>query len=215
MRETCLISSIATVVILVGTSQSIASIVSGPISFGGHDYYVLSKNTWTASEAEAVTLGGHLVAINDLLEDQFILNSIILGQGHDTDPLWIGLSDAASENTFVWSNGDPPPGPPGPPGYDNWKPNEPNNYNGDEDYVAINWEYARNGGSRGWNDAPVGGSVGFGGTSDGPYYGIAEVSTGAVPEATSFLIWGLLGLTVARCGSRRRQAESRMACTGS
>lgn len=39
--------------------------------------------------------------------------------------------------------------------------------------------------------------------------------SGAVPEANSFLIWGLLGLTVAGCGSRRREGESRIAYTGS
>jgi hypothetical protein len=210
MQKSFVISWVASLVVVFSASQTRASIVNGPFSYGGHDYYVLSKGSWTASEADAIALGGHLVTVNDAAENQFLIDNILdgVGLGHSFDPMWIGLSDAASENTFVWSNGDPFV-------YNNWKLNEPNNYNGDEDYVAINWEYARNGGSRGWNDTPVGGSFGFGGNSDGPYFGIAEVNTGAVPEATSFLIWGLLGLTVAGCGSRRRDAERRMAYTGS
>ena len=59
------------------TGQLAAGILSGPaINPGpGHTYYLLTQNTWTASEAEAVTLGGHLVTINDSAENDWVLNT--------------------------------------------------------------------------------------------------------------------------------------------
>ena len=40
--------------------QSRADIIVGPITnpANGHDYYLLTPNNWTASEAEAEALGG-------------------------------------------------------------------------------------------------------------------------------------------------------------
>ena len=49
------------------TGPLTASILQGAVTnpANGHTYYLLTQNTWTASEAEAVTLGGHLVTAND------------------------------------------------------------------------------------------------------------------------------------------------------
>ena len=44
-----------------------AAVLAGPLAnaANGHVYYLLSTNSWTLAEAEAVNLGGHLVTIND------------------------------------------------------------------------------------------------------------------------------------------------------
>ncbi len=44
---------------------------------------------------------------------------------------WIGLSDAAVENKFVWQNNYTELG------YSLWNPGEPNNSNSDEDCVML------------------------------------------------------------------------------
>ena len=39
---------------LVAVSGAQASVTSGPIQYNGHDYYLLSNQTWDQAEAEAV-----------------------------------------------------------------------------------------------------------------------------------------------------------------
>jgi hypothetical protein len=44
-----------------------AGILAGPFvnPANGHSYYLLSQNTWSNAEAEAVSLGGHLATIRN------------------------------------------------------------------------------------------------------------------------------------------------------
>ncbi len=102
--------------------------LSGPIvnPANGHKYYLLNANTWTASEAEAVALGGHLATVNDAAENAWITTTFSAPYYY----LWIGLNDAAVEGQFVWSSGQPRT-------YLDWYPGEPNSYASDEDYVLI------------------------------------------------------------------------------
>src|SRR5688572_15573049 len=106
-----------------------AAVLAGPITnaANAHIYYLLSTNTWTASEAEAVGLGGHLVTINDAAENQWVQNTFFPWTGDAG--LWIGLNDAANEGQFVWASGEPVT-------FIYWYPGEPNNLGG-EDYAAI------------------------------------------------------------------------------
>ncbi len=117
-------------------SPASASPVVGPITnpANGHDYYLLEGATWTAAEAEAVSLGGHLVTINDAAEHDWIYTTG-LGSAHR----WIGLTDSAQEGSWVWISGEPVT-------YTRWLSGEPNNLGGVEDYA----ETDRNG----WNDVP-------------------------------------------------------------
>lgn len=127
----------------------------------GHLYCVIASSTalegvsWTAAEAAAVALGGHLVTINNAAENQWI------AERFSRFPyLWIGLNDAASEGTFRWSSGQPVT-------YQNFYSGEPNNYEGGEDYVHI---YNFSSGSWKWNDnqnSPT--------RDQGPFYGLAEL----------------------------------------
>lgn len=55
--------------------------------------------------------------------------------------------------------------------------NEPTDSPPGEYYGTINWHRAQTGGPVGtWNDTPLGGTTGYGGTSNGPYYGIAATA---------------------------------------
>jgi hypothetical protein len=64
--------------------------------------------------------------------------------------------------------------------YSNWHPGQPDNFSPGENYAAMNWHYSDSPprGIKGdWNDAPLNGTVGFGGTTDGPYFGLVERDT--------------------------------------
>jgi lectin-like protein len=91
----------------------------------GSVYTLTQPGNWFQAEAEANSLGGHLVAINSAEEEQLLLT--LFG---GTEPFWIGLTDQVVEGVFVWTDGEPLT-------YSNWAPGEPNNEN-DEDYVNTN-----------------------------------------------------------------------------
>lgn len=117
---------LAAVFILSATGAVEAALLTGPVvnPANGHTYYLLSSNTWTDSENEAVTLGGHLTTINDADENAWVLSTFSFYGGTYKD-LWIGLSDFASEGNWVWANGETS-------SFRNWSVGEPNN-GGDQD----------------------------------------------------------------------------------
>jgi hypothetical protein len=145
------------------------------LDFQSHTYSLLDTSmNWTDSEAEAVSLGGHLVTINDALENQFVLTffaNALPGNGR----VWLGLSDAVSEGSFFWANGEPVT-------YTNWDFNEPNNA-GNEDYVAM---YSGNGF---WVDVQDLANPGI-----GDVFGVVEVAPVPVPAAIWLLASGMIGL---------------------
>jgi hypothetical protein len=173
--------------------------------YSGHTYELTSfASSWTQAEAEAVARGGHLVAINTPEEQSFLNQTFLSGTDQDRI-LWTGLTDRAVEGVFGWSNGDPL-------GYTNWRAFEPNNLTTTptgfmpegEDYVVLNWGYARDGHAVSqygrWNDVPNVGSLGYGDFTDGPYFGIIELPTDAstiatpAPAGLDLLGAGALGL---------------------
>ena len=94
----------------------------------GSEYRLSSPGTWPEAEAEAVSLGGHLVAVDNSLEDQWLLG-IFGSLGIGPDALWIGLTDAAAESVWTWSNGQPVT-------YTNWQAGAPDT-SGNQDYAAM------------------------------------------------------------------------------
>ncbi|HXJ75077.1 MAG TPA: C-type lectin domain-containing protein, partial [Candidatus Dormibacteraeota bacterium] len=141
-----------------------AAVLAGPITnaANSHIYYLLSTNTWRASEAEARALGGNLVTINDAAENEWVLNTFFPLTGVPYASLWIGLNDAANEGQFVWANGEPV-------AFTYWYPGEPNNAGvGGEDYATIRHpSEAPPTGS--WNDLAD--------TPNPPTFGVVEVPT--------------------------------------
>lgn len=150
------------------------------IGGNGH-YYGITDSTmsWTAAEDFARTLGGHLVAINSVAEQAFIETTLLTGANEKTIA-WIGLNDAASEGSYVWTTGEPV-------SFFNWAPGEPNDNQNvfDEDYVAINYYYNQNGATKGkWIDAPDNG-VPNAGTATGPYRGLIEAPEAPATSTTA------------------------------
>jgi hypothetical protein len=155
-------------------------VISGPIvnPANGHTYYLLSSDTWTASQAAAVSLGGNLVTINDAAEQTWVFGTFAGFGGATNRFLWIGLNDVAAEGTFVWVSGEPL-------GFTNWAVGEPNNNNGNEDYVAM-FPILFSTGE--WNDF-----------NNGPFEGFLSsgvVEVAPVPEPTTIVMAfsGLAGL---------------------
>ncbi|KAJ8320164.1 hypothetical protein KUTeg_001751 [Tegillarca granosa] len=60
---------------------------------------------WDLAEANCVKRGGHLVTIQDIAEQNFILSTLrtlhFSGKG-----VWIGLTDYGHESRFTWSSGE-------------------------------------------------------------------------------------------------------------
>ncbi|WP_282135464.1 MopE-related protein [Seonamhaeicola maritimus] len=120
-------------------SATCANIIFGPIinPANGHTYLMLDHSTWSDAEAMANTLGGHLVAINDADENNYVISNFLNRQG--VESVWIGLSDIETEGVYEWTNGDPVT-------FTGWGSGEPNDglSCGTEDVVHI-W-------NPGWND---------------------------------------------------------------
>lgn len=165
--------------------------ITSPIN--GHDDYLLDKATWTASEAEAITFGGHLATINSAAENTWIASTFAT-YGSVNRLLWIGLNDAAVEGTFVWASGQPVV-------YLNWVPGEPNNNVGIEHYGG----FFVPGDNRfpSWNDWPDDAYGGLG-------YGVVEV-VAPVPEIDPAGLGSVLALVGGAIGlaERRRRGTAR------
>ena len=141
-----------------------AGIRAGPVinPANGHAYYLLSQNTWSNAEAEAVSLGEHLATIRNAGENQWVFSTF----GSCGGALWIGLTDRAKVFTFKWVSGEPL-------SYTNFSGDQPDNGTGGVEYYVHIWAAALKPCSDNckWND------YGNGDTVLGvPLYGVAEIS---------------------------------------
>ncbi len=110
------------------TTASTTTTVQGGIAFNGHTYVVGTPGqTWAQAKAEAIAMGGHLVAISNAAENVFIATTF----GGDR-AIWLGFTDVAVEGTFVWLTGEPF-------AYTNWLPEEPTDGggNGTQDFGVM------------------------------------------------------------------------------
>ncbi|GAT31489.1 PEP-CTERM protein-sorting domain-containing protein [Terrimicrobium sacchariphilum] len=180
---------LAAVFILSATGAVEAAVLTGPVvnPANGHTYYLLNSNIWTASENEAIDLGGHLTTINDADENAWVLSTFSFYGGTYKD-LWIGLSDFASEGNWVWANGETS-------SFRNWSVGEPNNA-GDQDYGFI---LGLGRGTAGyWDDY-------FNANTAPPFplHGVVEI----VPEPSTWALLALSGATLFLLKRRKQSAR--------
>lgn len=141
-----------------------AGILAGPVinPANGHSYYLLTQNTWSDAEAEAVSLGGHLATIRNAEEDRWVY-STFSGYG---GALWIGLTDRQKVFRFTWISGEPV-------SYKNWSGGQPDNGTGGIEFCGHIWPQGHTHPGQ-WNDyADVDTVLSF------PIYGVAEISPAA------------------------------------
>lgn len=126
-----------------------AGVIAGPItnSDNGNEYYLLAPNTWTASEAEAESLGGTLAVIRNAREQEWIFSTFGAYGSVPSRMLWIGLRRERQGGPFAWVTGAPVT-------FTNWSRGEPDNCGGNESYVHI-WSNATKQPGE-WNDAEDG-----------------------------------------------------------
>jgi hypothetical protein len=110
----------------------------------GIRYVAVAATTWPLAEAFAQQLGAHLVSINSQAEQDFVWQNFGNLGGIDRR-VWIGFNDAASEGTWVWSDGSKA-------AYTNWNAGEPNNSGATEHYAELLGSTGR------WNDLNAAGS---------------------------------------------------------
>jgi hypothetical protein len=128
--------------------KSHADNIVGPITNpkNGHDYYLLSPDTWTTSEAEAESLGGTLAVVRNAEEQKWIFSTFGAYRGTNRD-LWIGLHRVGPERSLQWVTGENFD-------YQNWAGGQPDDAGRLEGYVDIAsadrpWGFKPGG----WNDA--------------------------------------------------------------
>jgi hypothetical protein len=108
----------------------------------GHDYlYVDDPMSWAEAEEFAVSLGGHLVTINDAAEDAWLVATL------GTD-YWTGFNDIAQEGAWRWVSGESVT-------FTNWLSGEPTDSPPGEDAARI-----ENRPPIGWNDLPADALIG-------------------------------------------------------
>lgn len=181
------------VLFFVPAQPAVATVIQGPEEFRGNTYLLLENATWTESEQEAISLGGHLVTVNDAAENEWLRQTFIVDPGR-TIGLWLGLTDQDVEGTFVWTSGEPFV-------YENWFPGEPNNFPFND---PINGEdYGMMFGSGFWNDTDDLGQ------DQAPLHGVVEIGSGVVPEPATgpLTLCGLLLLAGARRARSPRSAR--------
>lgn len=119
MIRTTTMTALGLLYLLTCTNNTLlAQAIQWPISAGGngHFYTIGTVLLWDQADAEAVSLGGHLVAVNSQAEQDFLFS-------HFNGPFfsyWIGLTDQSSFGNFQWTTGEPL-------NFTYWQPGEPNN----------------------------------------------------------------------------------------
>lgn len=108
-----------------------AAVIAGPISnpANGHDYYLLSANSWTASEAEAERLGGTLAIIRNEAEQDWVFSKFRSHGGTNLN-LWIGLIRSGPHRELGWVTGEQFD-------YQFWAGGQPDDGGGVEDFVFM------------------------------------------------------------------------------
>lgn len=170
--------SIFVMILLCGASAlSHAAPIFNPAT---DHWYDIVTGDWYTAEANSVALSGHLVTINDAIEQDWLIRNFSSDRYY-----WIGFNKVG--NSWVWSSGEPVT-------YVNWAPGQPDNGGRDGEYVAV-MNY--NGPGR-WNDY----------CSNCTNIGIAEWGSSNVPEPGTLILMGLGLAGLAICRRHLRSIQS-------
>jgi hypothetical protein len=125
------ISVFAGAAFLSAAIQLHADTLAGPITnpANGHDYYLLTADTWTASEIEAEKLGGTLAIIRNADEQKWVFSTFSAYGGTNCN-LWIGLHRPWLGGPLVWVTDEKSD-------YSNWSQGNPDNAGGTENCVEM------------------------------------------------------------------------------
>lgn len=159
----------------LASAPSMAAVLTGPIvnPANSNSYYLLDTASWTDSQAEAVSLGGNLVTIDDAQENQWVLDTF--APASEPKALWIGLNDIAVEGTFAWVSGASV-------NYTNWETGQPNATTPSTDAVFMYGNGVPNRPAGFWNDAQLTDTLTGTPVS---IFGVVEVQ---IPEPGSFAL---------------------------
>lgn len=122
-------------------TQTQAAVVLHTDTYNGSMYKLIaddsgSRISWLDAQAAAVAMGGNLVTINDIDENNFVLNAFasaaVAAAPADGGglSLWIGLNDYIQEGQWVWADGSAF-------SYSNWHFGEPRGDYDDEDFAGM------------------------------------------------------------------------------
>ncbi len=118
---------LSTILLLLAAVAPVSSLDAQFINpANGHGYYhdPVSANI-AAARSLASFVGGHLVTVNDVAEQQWLTSTFA-----SVSFCWIGLSDEIQEGVYLWDSGEPVT-------YLNWAPGEPSDGSGIRDYVRM------------------------------------------------------------------------------
>jgi hypothetical protein len=101
----------------IGKGGAISNVI-----YNGSAYKLSNAVGWEAAQAEAESIGGHLVTFSDIAENIFVNNNF-------PDRYYIGLTDKDVEGQWRWVTGEPLT-------YTNWSVGEPNGGRG-ENYAGM------------------------------------------------------------------------------
>ena len=82
-----------------------------PAIRGNSVYLIVSGSTWLTANTNAKSLGGELVTLNSLAEEQFVWDTFgfllptYVDASNPNGGFWTGLNDVTTEGLFVWSSG--------------------------------------------------------------------------------------------------------------
>ena len=107
-----------------------------------YEYFGSGADDWEEAEACCESLGGHLATLTTEEENNYVYQ--LLRQAGGTSA-YFGLTDAATEGTWIWVTGEPVD-------YLNWHTGEPNNENRRENYGMFYYKYE----DGSWNDGDFG-----------------------------------------------------------
>ena len=90
---------------------------------GDSAYVIVEGPTWEEAEANAIALGGHLVTINDVEENDWLHLQFNIRYTGDNSYYYTGFTNKETGGEYEWISGEEV-------SFTNWMTGEPNNANG-------------------------------------------------------------------------------------